>query len=95
MFSSKNLIASGLTFRSLMHFEFIFVYGRPYLYQSEAFGINQVEAVLTALDELEISVPVVLNVDLGHLPPQMPLISGSWGNLSVNGAEVVVEMSLV
>ena len=27
MFSSKSFIVSGLTFRSLTHFEFIFVYG--------------------------------------------------------------------
>ena len=27
LFSSKSLIVSGLTFRSLIHFEFIFVYG--------------------------------------------------------------------
>ena len=27
MFSSKSLIVSGVTFRSLIHFEFIFVYG--------------------------------------------------------------------
>ena len=27
MFSSKSCIVSGLTFRSLIHFEFIFVYG--------------------------------------------------------------------
>ena len=27
MFSSKGSIVSGLTFRSLIHFEFIFVYG--------------------------------------------------------------------
>ena len=27
MFSSKTLIVSGLTFRSLIHFEFLFVYG--------------------------------------------------------------------
>ena len=27
MFSSKSFIASALTFRSLIHFEFIFVYG--------------------------------------------------------------------
>ena len=26
-FSSRNFIVSGLTFRSLIHFEFIFVYG--------------------------------------------------------------------
>ena len=27
MYSSRNFIASGLIFRSLIHFEFIFVYG--------------------------------------------------------------------
>ena len=27
MFSSKSFIVSGLTFRFLIHFEFIFVYG--------------------------------------------------------------------
>ena len=27
IFSSKGFIVSGLTFRSLIHFEFIFVYG--------------------------------------------------------------------
>ena len=27
MFSSKSFIVSGLAFRSLIHFEFIFVYG--------------------------------------------------------------------
>ena len=27
MFSSKSFLVSGLTFRSLIHFEFIFMYG--------------------------------------------------------------------
>ena len=27
MFSSKSFVVSGLTFKSLIHFEFIFVYG--------------------------------------------------------------------
>ena len=27
MFSSKSFVVSGLTFRSLVHFEFIFLYG--------------------------------------------------------------------
>ena len=27
LFSSRTFIVSGLTFRSLVHFEFIFVYG--------------------------------------------------------------------
>ena len=34
MFSSKHFIVSGLTFRSLIHFEFIFVYGvRKFMHQ--------------------------------------------------------------
>ena len=33
MFSSRSFIVSGLTFRSLIHFEFIFVYGvRTHVY---------------------------------------------------------------
>ena len=35
MYSSKNFIISSLTFRSLIHFEFIFVYGvRRWEYQT-------------------------------------------------------------
>ena len=33
MFSSKSFIVSGLTFRSLIHFEFIFVY-QPYSFKT-------------------------------------------------------------
>ena len=32
MFSSKSFSVSGLTFRSLIHFEFIFVYGAKKCY---------------------------------------------------------------
>ena len=31
MFTSKSFIVSGLTFRSLIHFEFIFVYPTQYI----------------------------------------------------------------
>ena len=41
MFSSSSFIVSGLTFRSLIHFEFIFVYG--------------VESVLISFFDLELS----------------------------------------
>ena len=32
MFSSRSFIVSGLTFRSLIHFEFIFVYGFEFIF---------------------------------------------------------------
>ena len=36
IFSSRSFIVSGLTFRSLIHFEFIFVYGfHPILSQND------------------------------------------------------------
>ena len=32
VFSSRSFIVSGLTFRSLIHFEFIFVYGKTHTF---------------------------------------------------------------
>ena len=32
VFSSRSFIVSGLTFRSLIHFEFIFVYGFEFIF---------------------------------------------------------------
>ena len=44
MFSSKSLIVSGLTLRSLIHFEFIFVYGvRECSYFIELFVVRWME----------------------------------------------------
>ena len=44
MFSSKSFIVSGLTFRSLIHFEFIFVYGTIYNKNSTIYNIKNMEA---------------------------------------------------
>jgi len=37
-------------------------------------------------------VPVVLDVDLGHLPPMMPMIVGSLAEVTVNGNDIRIEM---
>ena len=44
MFSSKSFIVSGLTFRSLIHFEFIFVHGTIYNKNSTIYNIQNMEA---------------------------------------------------
>ena len=44
MFSSKSFIVSGLTFRSLIHFEFIFVYGTIYNKNSTINNSQNMEA---------------------------------------------------
>ena len=42
MFSSKSFIVSGLMFRSLIHFEFIFVYG----VRSDSFLLKKIYLLL-------------------------------------------------
>lgn len=52
-----------------------FIFGRPYLYNDDSFGLTQDQAVTDALGDL--GVPILLNTDMGHLPPRMPLIAGA------------------
>ncbi len=41
------------------------------------------------------NVPVVLDADLGHVPPMMPLVTGSLGEVVVKGNQIRVEMHYV
>ncbi len=51
-----------------------FLIGRPWAGQQDSMGLDHIRAVSDVLAELE--VPVLLDVDIGHLPPMIPLISG-------------------
>ncbi len=52
-----------------------FLIGRPKAGQEDLLGLDHIRAVTDVLAELH--VPILLDVDIGHLPPMMPLISGS------------------
>ena len=69
-----------------------FLIGRP-LNGNEMMGLDAVSAVLEVAGKKD--VPVVLDVDLGHLPPMMPIIMGSLGTVSVKGNDISVEMKLI
>lgn len=69
-----------------------FIIGRPQVFGQEMMGLNQYEAVLGILRRY--SVPVVMDADLGHLPPSMPIVCGSFGKVQVYGNELVLEMQL-
>ena len=58
-----------------------FIIGRPYLYDDESFGLTQTQAVVEILDDL--SLPIILNADIGHLSPMMPVIAGAYAEVSV------------
>ena len=56
-----------------------FLIGRPLVMGQELLGLDQYAAVLDIVGDL--GVPVILDADIGHLPPMMPLISGGFGTL--------------
>lgn len=69
-----------------------FLIGRPLCFGQEMMGLNQYSAVLGILKKYH--VPVIMDVDLGHLPPMMPLITGSVANISASAKKMQVEMTL-
>ena len=53
MFSSRSFLVSGLTFRSLIHFEFIFVYGVRKC--SAAAAAKSLQSCPTLCDTIDVS----------------------------------------
>ena len=58
------------------------LYGRPEGY-SDVDDFTLVDAFEYALSDLEI--PIIYDVDLGHLPPQLTFINGAYATVSVKG----------
>lgn len=60
-----------------------FVIGRPLHYGEEMMGLDQYLAVTAILEKYQ--VPVLMDADLGHLPPSMPMIVGAKTALTAKG----------
>lgn len=67
-----------------------FLIGRPMLFGQELMGLDQYHAVYDLLEEF--GVPVIMDVDLGHLPPMMPIVCGSYATVQVQGNDIAIEM---
>ena len=70
-----------------------FVIGRPLVFGQEIMGLNQYHAVLDILEKYH--VPVIMDADIGHLPPMMPLICGSMAKVKAKENEMEVKMKLI
>ncbi|KGJ73385.1 peptidase S66 family protein [Cryobacterium roopkundense] len=55
--------------------------------------LTQAEAVLDALAVL--GVPIISDVECGHVPPQLPIVNGALGRLVFTDSEQYLEQSLV
>ena len=70
-----------------------FLIGRPRIGMgAEEFGIDSYQAVCEMLYPYH--VPVLMDLDIGHLPPAMPLICGSMARVVSDGKTYRVEMEL-
>ena len=69
-----------------------FVIGRPLCYGQEMMGLDQYQAVYEIIRKY--NVPVLMDVDIGHLSPMMPLINGSMAQVVSDGTNYSVEMAL-
>lgn len=69
-----------------------FLIGRPLNHGQELMGLDQYHAVTDLLAKYH--VPIIMDIDLGHLPPMMPIICGSKAKAEVKGNDFTLEMQL-
>lgn len=69
-----------------------FIIGRPVCMDSELLGMDQYKAVIDEISKY--NVPVIMDADLGHLPPAMPIISGAKATVGIHGNDMSIEYNL-
>ena len=60
-----------------------FLIGRPRIYGEDVMGVDQYNAVTDIIGGF--NVPIIMDLDIGHLPPSIPIISGSIGKVMADG----------
>ena len=68
-----------------------FLIGRPLAaFRQEMMGVNAYNAVTDVLGAC--GVPIIMDCDIGHVSPMMPLVIGSLADVSVRGNNLGVDM---
>lgn len=67
-----------------------FVFGRPRLIDDTFGDFDHIRAVTGILDKY--NVPIIMDTDIGHLPPMMPIISGSYATVSASDNKISIKM---
>jgi muramoyltetrapeptide carboxypeptidase LdcA involved in peptidoglycan recycling len=66
-----------------------FLIGRPLCFGDELLGADQYNAVTDLLAEY--GVPILMDLDIGHLPPMMPLVCGAMAKVQARGNSFTLE----
>ena len=60
-----------------------FIFGRPMHYGEDFMGVTFMSAALDMLSAMDL--PMIFDADIGHLPPMMPIVSGSFADIRYDG----------
>ena len=66
-----------------------FLIGRSYHYGEELFGITAESAVVDILGDF--NVPILINIDLGHLKPSLPMRNGALATISYEESNIKIK----
>lgn len=66
-----------------------FLFGRPMRFGEEMFGIDHYNAITDSLGEL--GVPIIMNLDIGHLPPMMPIVTGAMATIEFCSGKFTIQ----
>ena len=71
-----------------------FLIGRPRAcFTDQEMGLDRFSAVTGVLAKRNL--PILMDLDIGHLPPMMPLLAGSLATVTVQGNDLTVTMETV
>lgn len=69
-----------------------FIFGRPFHFDEPEMGLDRHLAVTAHLEDMNL--PVIMDADIGHLPPSMPIISGAVGEIEAKGNDIRIDYHL-
>ena len=69
-----------------------FIIGRPLQFEDTFDDFDHYKAALHSLSKY--NVPIILDADIGHLPPQMPIMSGAYAKVSADGKNMSITYEL-
>lgn len=70
-----------------------FIFGRPLCFGENCCGLDQYEAVTGILSKY--NVPIIMDADIGHLPPMIPIVCGSLAHVKASENNIGIDMKIV
>jgi len=70
-----------------------FLIGRPMHFDEPMFGLDRFDALLKTIGE--VGVPAIMDLDIGHISPSMPLICGSVADIRYEHGKINIDMKLI